>query len=148
MLDGYLKELKVIKRLRTGMFGPFLESYIEEVVGAGYRPATIRGQLYVLDGFQSWMQAKGLVATDLNLAVVDKFVQGRRRSRKRRSVARPTRGEKAALQLLLQQLEAMGLISLHPPPMETAATEQLVGRFRAFLKRERGVASATAQKYG
>ena len=147
MLEGFLNRSKAVKRLRIGLFGSFLDSYVDESVKAGYRAATIRMQLWLLDGFQSWLEAKGLAVADLNPAVVDEFVKGRRRWRKRRSMSRAAGGENITLQLLLQRLEARGVISLLPVPKEVSATEQLAERFGTFLKRERGLNPKTIHGY-
>lgn len=147
MLEGFLERSKAVRRLRVGIFGPFVDSFISDAVAAGFSDATIRMQLWILERFQAWLVRRGHAVTELSPDVVAEFVKASRRRRKRRGMSRPAGGEGSTLQHFLRHLESSGAISLLSPPEKMSATEQILDRFGIFLKCERGLSPKTVQRY-
>jgi len=147
MLERFLKTSKAVARLRAGAFGPFLDSYVEHVVGLGYCFATIREQLWTLDALQRWMKRKKLSVGDLNQELACGFVETRRSRNRRRRLSRLSRCEAVALRLLLNHLRDLGAVAVGTPAEDNSAVAQLEHRFRVYLKRERGLAPRTLDGY-
>ncbi len=127
---------------RARMSGPLVE-YVEgfeaELVRAGYAPGSVGHQLRRMAHLDGWLEAGRLDAAGLTDAVVERFLSEHRAAGIARSGA-------TSLSPLLEHLREMGVA---PPAavLAQSAAERLLGDYRRFLVRERGLSAGTARGY-
>lgn len=127
-------------RRKPGPLGPFVEGHRSQLLALGYTPETVRGMLKVLGQVGRWMAERGLEPTDLCEVRIDEFLAYRRADQYRQSPCR--RG----LLLLLEYLGAEGVVPVyHPQPGGPLGA--LVGDYRGWLVKDRGLAETTVLRY-
>lgn len=127
-------------RRKPGAMGPFVEDYRSRLERAGYTSGSIRWKLKELGRLGRWMSERGLAVEALDEARVVEFLD-EARSRGRRRV--PTL---ASFALLLGVLRERQAIAEKATPRLTAL-DMLVGRYRAWMVEDRGLAAATVLRY-
>ena len=65
MLENFLRDRAVIERLRGGLFGPHLDSFVATLAKSGYAGATVQERLRLLNDFERWLGRKSLALADL-----------------------------------------------------------------------------------
>ena len=126
-------------RRKPGLLGPHYEDYRCWLLDRGYMPATVRHMLKELGQVGRWLPVAGLDIADLTEARLEVFREYRREAGFRRFPG--TR----ALRPLLAYLREVGVVPLPPPPV--GALEMLLGRYRAWLVADRGLAESTVVRY-
>ena len=63
-----------VSRRKPGALAAHVEGFQSYLLGLGYTPGTVRGQMKVLGHLGRWMEARGLRPDDLTLSAVDAFV--------------------------------------------------------------------------
>ncbi|HEY6311514.1 MAG TPA: site-specific integrase [Streptosporangiaceae bacterium] len=126
-------------RRKAGLLGPEVEGYRAWLTGRGYTPQTVRNMLKDLGQVGLWVSALGLEVSDLNECRMAEFLASRQVAGKRRALG------PRAMMPLLTYLREMGAA----PPAEQALTQldALLGKYRAWMLRERGLAPATVLRY-
>jgi site-specific recombinase XerD len=115
--------------------GPHVEGYRAWLAGRGYAPWTVVNMLTVLGHLGRWMSGEGLVTAELGEDAMAAFVAaGRGRAMGPR-----------AMRPLLSYLREAGVTPAAEPPQ--APLEVLLGDYRVWLARERGLAAATVARY-
>jgi site-specific recombinase XerD len=110
---------------------PFAEGFIVELVGRGYRPRSLRGQLELMGHLSRWLAEQGLAPAALTPESVERFLAVRREGdvslRSWRAVGP-----------LVVYLRGLGVA---PEPMVSTVTpvERLLAGYRDYLLRERGL---------
>ena len=110
---------------------PFADGFIVELVGRGYRPRSLRGQLELMGHLSRWLAEQGLAPAALTPESVERFLAVRREGdvslRSWRAVGP-----------LVVYLRGLGVA---PEPMVSTVTpvERLLAGYRDYLLRERGL---------
>ena len=55
MLENFLRDRTTIERLRGGLFGPHLDSFVANLAQSGYARETVQKQLRLLNAFDRWL---------------------------------------------------------------------------------------------
>lgn len=141
MLDVLFTRRAVSERLRAGLFGPWLERFAEGLCKQGYSPNGIRTFVYASDKFGRWMTRHGHGVDDVTPALVRRYVEELRRTRR-------TRRPKAAcgVSLLLELLRQEGLVR-EPLARPQTDADRWLARYDAHLERVLGAAWNTRDRY-
>jgi site-specific recombinase XerD len=126
-------------RRKPGQLGPQVEGYRGWLAHQGYTSQTVRNMLADLGQLGLWMSREGLVPAKLDEDAMVAFLAARQAAGRRSA-----RGPRAMMPLLSYLREA-GVIPAAKPPQ--APLGALLGEYRMWLARERGLAAATALRY-
>jgi len=126
-------------RRKPGQLGPQVEGYRAWLAQRGYTPQTVRNMLADLGRLGRWMSGQGLVTARLDEDVMTAFLAAWQASGRRRTL-----GPRAMMPLLSYLREA-GVTPAAKPP--DAPLDGLLGEYRIWLTRERGLAAATVLRY-
>jgi site-specific recombinase XerD len=126
-------------RRKPGQLGPQVEGYRAWLTRRGYTPQTVRNMLADLGRVGRWMSREGLVTAQLDEDVMAAFVAAWQAADRRRAP-----GPRAMIPLLSYLREAGVAPAAKPPP---TPLEGLLGEYRIWLARERGLAAATVLRY-
>jgi site-specific recombinase XerD len=125
-------------RRKPGQLGPQVEGYRAWLTRRGYTPQTVKNMLADLGRVGRWMSGEGLAAAQLDEDAMAAFraawAAGRRR----------VLGPRAMVPLLSYLREA-GVTPAAEPPQ--SPLEVLLGEYRVWLVRDRGLAAATVLRY-
>ena len=124
-------------RRRPGRMGPFIESYRAELLLRGYTQLTVRGLLQHVGALGRWMAANDVEAADLDVVVLEEFLEHRRASG--RVEVRTTR----SMVSLLDHLRELGVVA----PEKPAPVDPLLAEYRAWMVDDRGLAPLTVLRY-
>jgi hypothetical protein len=142
MLEHFSANRAAVGRLRSGVIGAHLESFVEHLAGLGYARATVSSQLHVLGHLAKWMARRRLSVADLSEPVIGRFLRGR---------ARWTgvhRGDAPTLRRFLAHLRGRGATGPAPDRPEECPLSLLERDYEHYLTWERGFAPATLTNYG
>jgi hypothetical protein len=126
-------------RRKPGQLGPQVEGYRAWLAHRGYTPQTVRNMLADLGRLGRWMSGEGLVAAQLDEDAMAAFLAAWQAAGRRRAL-----GPRAMMPLLTYLREA-GVAPAAEPPQ--TPLEGLLGEYRIWLARERGLAAATVLRY-
>jgi site-specific recombinase XerD len=126
-------------RRKPGQLGPHVEGYRAWLADRGYTPQTVRNMLADLGRLGRWMSGEGLMAAQLDEDVMAAFLRAGQAAGRRRVL-----GPRAMLPLLSYLREA-GVTPVAKPPQTPLGA--LLGEYRVWLARERGLAAATVLRY-
>jgi site-specific recombinase XerD len=126
-------------RRKPGQLGPQVEGYRAWLAHRGYTPQTVRNMLADLGRLGRWMSREGLVPANLDEDAMAAFVAAWQAAGRRRAL-----GPRAMMPLLAYLREAGVTPAAKPPQTPVAA---LLGEYRIWLARERGLAAATVLRY-
>ena len=130
-----------LSRIRvTGPLEPYVSGFVAELVERGYTQVSVAHQLRLMAHVSRWLASDGLGPDDLSPARVEEFFMVRRAAGYVNYVT------PRAVAALLEHLRELGVV---PPAGEPARSEvdELLGRYRAWLCSERGLAAVTARNY-
>jgi site-specific recombinase XerD len=116
-----------------------VEGYRAWLTHRGYTPQTVRNMLADLGRVGRWMSREGLVGAQLDEDAMAAFLGAGRAAGRRRAL-----GPRAMMPLLSYLREA-GVTPV-PKPLQTPLGV-LLGEYRVWLARERGLAAATVLRY-
>jgi len=126
-------------RRKPGELGPQVEGYRTWLADRGYTPQTVRNMLADLGRLGRWMSGEGLAAAELDEDAMVAFAVAWHAAGRRRVL-----GPRAMMPLLSYLREA-GVTPAAKPPQ--TAVGALLGEYRMWLVRERGLAAATVLRY-
>jgi site-specific recombinase XerD len=126
-------------RRRPGQLGPQVEGYRAWLADRGYTSKTVRNMLADLGQVGRWMSGEGLVTAQLDEDAMVAFAAARRAAGCRKAP-----GPRAMMPLLSYLREAGFTPAAKPPRTALGA---LLGEYRTWLVRERGLAAATVRRY-
>ena len=137
MLENFLRDRATIERLRGGLFGPHLDSFVADLAQSGYARETVQKQLRLLNAFDRWLGQRGLVFSDFNEGVVNLFLE------ERRAGGHLGHGEPRTMRRFLDHLRGSGIVR-SPEPVRDESPLAIVGRqYGDYLKKERGLSPVT-----
>jgi len=126
-------------RRKPGQLGPQVEGYRAWLTHRGYTPQTVRNMLADLGRVGRWMSREGLVTAQLDEDAMAAFLAAWQAAGHRRALG------PRALMPLLDYLREAGVTPAAKPPH--SPLEGLLGEYRIWLARERGLAAGTVLRY-
>jgi site-specific recombinase XerD len=127
-------------RRKPGSMGPFIDGFRVRLFELGYTPGTVRQLLKDVGQLGRWMAAEGVEVSQLSEASIEVFRQGRRADGYQRVSS--ARSFRPLLSYLRHEKVVAGAASMPWTPVEA-----LVGDYREWLVRERGLAAMTVLRY-
>ncbi len=124
----------------TGPLSPYAAGFHGELEARGYSPGSAAVQLQLMAELSRWLVSEGLDVAGLTTVRVEQFFEVRR-ARVRTMFVSPK-----ALRVLLEHLDAVGVLPTPEPVLLTPA-EELLERYRVYLVNERALGERTAQRY-
>jgi integrase/recombinase XerD len=118
-----------------GPLAPYAAGFVVELVGRGYRPRSVRGQLELMVHLSRWLAEQGLGPGGLTQETAERFLAVRRESVVSLRSWR-------ALGPLVVYLRGLGVV---PEPIVSTGTpvERLLADYRGYLLRERGLTAGS-----
>lgn len=132
------------KRLGDGSRGPLAgdaTGFGAELTRLGYSGSAAKKQLRLLDRLSVWLDDEGLDVGDVSTELVEPFFEARREAGTANLLTR------RALVPLVGYLCRIGRLSDTQPVPASGPVEQLVGDYRVYLIRERGLVEGTVAGY-
>lgn len=126
-------------RRKAGLLGPQVEGYRDWLTQRGYTPGTVRNMLKDLGQVGVWLAGAGLEASQFDQERASAFLAARRASGRRR-VPGPR-----AMVPLLSYLRDTGVVAAEQPLVTPLGA--LLGQYRSWMIRERGLAATTVLRY-
>jgi hypothetical protein len=131
--EEYLGGSRLFRRLKRGPHGQLVELYAARLVKDEFAGHGTWRCLNLVDDLLSWIKRHGLMPTDLDERVTERYLKYR--SGKQCIQA----GDRAALKRLLSVLREAGMIA--PAPLSPITPEaQIFEGFSDYLRQERGLA--------
>ena len=126
-------------RRKAGLLGPQVEGYRDWLTQRGYTPGTVRNMLKDLGQVGVWLAGAGLEASQFDQERASAFLAARRASGRRR-IPGPR-----AMVPLLSYLRDTGVVAAEQPLVTPLGA--LLGQYRSWMIRERGLAATTVLRY-
>ena len=142
MLEHVIKNEVRIRRLRSSVIGPHVDSFTDCLTRLGFAVTTVRPKVSLLEQLNRWMVRRGCGVADLNERVVNTFLQGRRRR------ARLHRDDGTTVRAFLAHLRAEGVTASRVPVVHDSPLHRLQRDYEQYLMSERGLARATVANNG
>ena len=143
-MEPTLKGAMSLARSATGPLSPHLPAYVTTLIDQRYAVVCVRAKAWRATAFDAWLVTQGVELADVQDVHVDEFL--RRPYRPRSDCqAPPRRHEPNAVRQLLGYLRGQGLCAAAPVVIVPA--DVLVASFSQYLRRERGLATATIGDY-
>lgn len=136
-MERFVHRPRLLSRVRTGPLGPYVDSFLEELIEQGYSRDVIGAKLRLIAGFGTWLNSKRLTAEDVTEAQIEKYL--RQRTQSPRHVDRPT------LKRLLQILQEKNIVSA--PLNFVAPRTVLTHEYSCYLQQERALADRSVVIY-
>lgn len=124
----------------AGPLTPYVEGFEAELFGLGYSRGSVAHQLRLMARLDGWLAELGLETLDLSAGVVERFMALRRAAGEHLRTVR-------ALAPLLAYLRRLGAVAGEPAAAPASPVEQLLERYRRYLRVERGLAQGTVNGY-
>lgn len=147
MLEKYFSAPKTLRRLRGGISGPHIDTFADNLERDGYAPTSAVRYIRASAHLGCFVQRKGGVLADINIATLESFACHLRRCRcahfKRGKISYHAR---FGAKLFHRHLVSHGVC---PPEASQIATAEpaIVAAFRAWFQTHRGVKEPTLRQY-
>lgn len=146
MLTTYLKSIPAIARYRSGLAGPYLDSFTDGLAKRGYHNDTVRHILLGAAAFGNWVQVSGASLSFLPSSAWNVFCnhlakQGRLRGARRLHTS-CWHGAKLFTEFLRVQHGIVVAEATAPPPLPAIVTA-----FEHWMQMHRGVKPSTLATY-
>ncbi|SCC93372.1 putative integrase/recombinase y4rA [Thiomonas sp. X19] len=143
-MEPTLEGAMALARSATGPLSPHLPAFVTSLIDQRYAVVCVRAKAWRATAFDAWLATQGVELADVQDVHVDEFI--RRPYRPRSDCqAPPRRHEPNAVRQLLGYLRGQGLCAAAPVVIVPA--DVLVASFAQYLRRERGLATATIGYY-
>jgi integrase/recombinase XerD len=124
-----------------GVIGSYLDSFAAHLAARGYASTTVQSQLRLLGHFNEWLIRRRCDIHQLNDALVDTFVNSRKRGQ------HVHRGNATTVHQFLAHLRARGELVASAPVVDQSPLGQLQRDYEQYLTTERGLAPVTVSDY-
>ena len=122
----------------NGPLAPYAQGFRAELSRLGYTPLTAASQLRLVAHLSRWLAAEGLDVSALASSAADAYFA------QRRSAGYANERTVRSLQPLLDYLRRVGAVPVALAAHPESAIEQLLARYKEYLRVERGLAATTA----
>ena len=141
MLEHFLPDRAAAERLRAGLLGPHMDSFVATRCRLGYARSTVRVQLQLLSDLERWLDRNSLTLVDLHEPVVHRFLEELRSKGRLWKIDAPT------LRHFLEHLREKDAIASPAPAVDESPLAALRQRYETYLKKERGLSPVTVVGY-
>ena len=146
MLDQLIKTPRALARWRSGVLGPHLDLFLKTLSDLGYTRSSIKAWLLVLGDLQQWLEGNNFGVSALEESLLERFLQDRKRRRQREGKTRTVVGIRTVY-FLLDHLRQQGVVVKARPPIARSPLALIRRRYDDYLRRTRGLSSATCSRY-
>lgn len=144
MVTYYVRNRRVMERLRTGPAGAYIEDFTDWLAAAGYKRSAACGLIRGLEHFALWAATNGLSLGAIDEEVARRYVGHLVASGRGRYHGGKHTEDVMATRRFLHYLEDRGELS---PPVSSVAEPVLLGEFRNWMVTRRGVLQSTLAGY-
>ena len=142
MLEHVFRQTGVITRLRSGPLGPYLDDLATSFHHQGYAPSSIQRYLRASDQFGRWLHAHGYGLSELDTAVLHRYVTGLTRYHSGH-LPKAVQG----LNHLWSFLRRQGVVHQRHAMTSLAPLDQWLAEYDTYLAHVVGLALSTRQYY-
>jgi len=148
MLETYFSAPKTLDRLRSGISGPYIDSFADALEQAGYASASAVRYLRAAGHLGHFLQRDGFALADIDPAILDCFRRHLTRCHCPLSNGGRT-GHHAQIgaKRFHEHLIRKGVCQSHPTEDIEDGEPALVASFRDWFRRHRGVTEPTLRQY-
>jgi integrase/recombinase XerD len=132
--------VKVLRSFVRGPLEPHVAGFAEELLRQGYSRSSAAQHVCFIAHLDRWMSAEGVELDGLSAPLIERYLA------ERRSAGYVEYRSVRALRPLLEFLAPLGVLPV-PQVVPPGPVEELLGRYRGYLIRERGLTSGTARGY-
>ncbi|MGH6954864.1 MAG: site-specific integrase [Alphaproteobacteria bacterium] len=147
MIDDYFEAPWALARLRVGCTGPYIDGFATALTDVGYSAHTIRKYIRVAAHVGRWSDRRRLAVASWDDTLLARF-------RRHLTQCRCVKHHKgvfddavAGTTQFLAHLRARGIVAAAPPARRTPRFAPVSERFADWMRRHRGVAPSTGQRY-
>lgn len=138
-MEQFFKNPQTLLRLRRCPLGPYVESFIRQLIDQGYTQRTVRPYLRLVADFSCWLEQQRVIVEEITPEHIKQyFKQPQRPSR---------RGYAFTLQRFLDFLRQQGVIPEKTTSIVRTPAELLADEFGSYLRQERALAEITVTHY-
>jgi site-specific recombinase XerD len=141
MLENFHLGPGIVERLRGGLFGTHLDSFVATLCQLGYARKTVCGRLRLLDDLQRWLDRNNLTLVALQESVVLRFLE------ERGSQGHLWKGDAPTAHHFLRRLREKDAIPAPAPAVDLSPLVTLRQRYDNYLEKERGLSPVTGVGY-
>ena len=124
-----------------GPLAPWAPGMAETLTALGYTPRLVERHLHLAGGLSRFLHRRGLAAADVGPDVIERFVA---ELRAENGSWRPT---SRSLSWLVDHLRQIGMATTPAVPRERTGQQELIERYRDYLRVERGLEPVTIDNY-
>jgi integrase/recombinase XerD len=132
--------VKVLRSFVRGPLEPHVAGFAEALLRQGYSRSSAAQHVCFIAHLDRWMSAEGVELDGLSAPLIERYLV------ERRSAGYVEYRSVRALRPLLEFLAPLGVLPV-PQVVPPGPVEELLGRYRDYLIRERGLTSGTARGY-
>lgn len=132
-MHRFFSKRETLQRLRRGALGDHLDRYADWLSEQGFCRAAARSHLLQIADFSLWLDKQGLTLNDVQPAIIDSFIEDRRRRVK-------PHAERSTLQRFLRLVRPEAGTQASPP---LTPSQTLLQDFRRHFLEERGAAQVS-----
>ena len=140
MLEDILERLETEQRWRGNPLAVHIRPFAARLIEDGYAKDTIQTKLWSLGDFGKWLSRRGFRVTDVDEALIRRFIDGRKRRRFRR-------GDLKTLTQFLDDLRRSRIVPRRKPTVDQSPLGKILGRYEKHLRSERGLSTSTVINY-
>src|SRR6266508_5717841 len=138
-MEQFFKNPQTLLRLRECPLGPYIESFVKQLIEQGYAQCSVHSYLRLVADFTHWLEQQRVIVEEITSEHIKQyFKQPHRPSR---------RGYAFTLQRFLDLLCQQGVIPKETNSIEQTPLELLADEFRSYLRQERALAEPTVIHY-
>ncbi len=141
MIDPFFSQIRVLRRLRSGPLGPYVDGVGRLLIEQGYARYSVRLRLHLLGQFSQWLEQHHLGVEDLDEGRVAEFLEEPAQRRVW------VQGSKAVLPLLLEHLRTRGILNIPEVELPDTPLGRVEREFVRYLVEQRGVSQLTVDRY-
>jgi len=76
-MERFIQRAKRLSRIRAGVLGPYLDSFVNELCEQGYSVDVIGAKIRLAVSFGDWLESKHLAAADVSSSQIEKYLRQR-----------------------------------------------------------------------
>jgi integrase/recombinase XerD len=138
-MEEYLTDPRMLKELRQGLFGPFLDEFVSQLVDQRYASDSIRTRLGIVRAFARWLKRGRVARGQITQEHVSHYMQCRfRRQPWARSI-----GIRRALTRLVDILRERGGLKGSIVRVRRNSIREVIDQFAQYLKQQRNLSDST-----
>ncbi len=143
MLEFYFQDPDTIKRIRKGLFGPYIDSFADELKIVGYSWQSAQQHILFAEGFGIWLKYSRVDVDRVTLQHIDQYVRYRERHQQRTKGT----GILTALKRIVKIVRAADTASSGVDQDKRTPVEVIVDEYDRYLLQDRGLVAVTVQCY-